>query len=74
MQFGNSLAAIAAGVISNYAVDQKPLTHIVGVWHYGADVSPFDLSSAVLVVTFALVTCAPSCGVGRHVDCELSCE
>ncbi|KAG8467486.1 hypothetical protein KFE25_000802 [Diacronema lutheri] len=50
--FGNSVAAILAGVLAEAAAELKPLTPSAAgsVVHYGGFTAPFDLSMAVLVL------------------------
>jgi len=56
MYFGNSIAAILAGVMAESAVDSLSLTPAAGIWYFGGYCTPFDLSACFLVVALALIT------------------
>lgn len=53
--FGNSVAAILAGIIAEAAAEMKPLTPTApgSTVHFGGYTAPFDLSIAVLVILSA---------------------
>eukprot|EP00928_Gymnodinium_smaydae_P042322 TRINITY_DN28513_c0_g1_i1.p1 TRINITY_DN28513_c0_g1~~TRINITY_DN28513_c0_g1_i1.p1 ORF type:complete len:544 (+),score=107.31 TRINITY_DN28513_c0_g1_i1:223-1632(+) len=48
--FGNSLMAILAGVVAQFAADWKELTPLGGALHIGGYCSPFDVSIGMLCV------------------------
>jgi len=57
MYFGNSLCAIVAGIVAQWAADRKPLTPTgTGIWHVGGYCTPFDLSALCLIVALFLIS------------------
>ena len=58
MYFGNSVAAIVAGLVAQGAADAVALTPLSpgGIWHYGGYCTPFDISAGCLFVALFLIT------------------
>ena len=57
MYFGNSVAAICAGMMAEAAADAKALTATDSPpWYYGGYTAPFDLSALFLVLAFGLIS------------------
>ena len=57
MYFGNSVAAIFAGMMAEAAADAKALTATATPpWHYGGFTAPFDLSALFLVLGLGLIS------------------
>ena len=60
MYFGNSLCAIAAGMMAEAAAEVQKLTPFTAepnpIWHYGGYCSPFDVSATFLFVGFFIIT------------------
>eukprot|EP00521_Asterionellopsis_glacialis_P006108 CAMPEP_0195282424 /NCGR_PEP_ID=MMETSP0707-20130614/1299_1 /TAXON_ID=33640 /ORGANISM="Asterionellopsis glacialis, Strain CCMP134" /LENGTH=483 /DNA_ID=CAMNT_0040341391 /DNA_START=69 /DNA_END=1520 /DNA_ORIENTATION=- len=48
--YGNSIVAILAGLMANKVATFKDLTPVVGSFHVGGYIGPFDLSMVVLVI------------------------
>lgn len=69
MYFGNSLCAIVAGIVAQFAADGIPLTPSgYGYWHYGGYCTPFDLSLICLVVVLLIIAPRWSENFGEPAD------